>query len=140
MLPFLRYCLESRVRKVSMLCEFRAVMRIPFEMKFSMEVARPWYRVIQTKAALIASLNLSIIRRSLNKKSSRSKSRIGLRTGRLLRFQRNSTATSDGGAQKLENDLWHDSESITTKVCSQNSRKWKAIFESHVKTFIKAAD
>ena len=50
-----------------MLCEFWAGMRIPCEMKFSMEFAKPWYRVIQTKAALIASLNLSIIRLSLNK-------------------------------------------------------------------------
>ena len=42
-----------------------------------------------------------------------------LKKGDLLRFQWNCTATSDGNAQKLVNDLWHDSESIATKVCSQ---------------------
>ena len=41
------------------------------------------------------------------------------RKGRLLRFESTSTATSDGGAQKLGNDVWHDSESIATKLCSQ---------------------
>ena len=44
------------------------------------------------------------------------------RQGRLLRFQSNSTATSDGGAQKLGFDLWHVSELIAIQVCSQNSR------------------
>ena len=59
-----------------------------------------------------------------------------LRKGRLLRFKSNSTATSDGCAQKLWNDLWHDSESISAKVCSQIGRKWNAIFESHVVTSV----
>ena len=43
------------------------------------------------------------------------------RKGRLLRFELNSilsTVTSNGGAQKLENDVWYDSELIATKVCS----------------------
>ena len=55
-----------------------------------------------------------------------------------LRFEltRNSTATSDGGAQMLGNDVWYDSESITTKVCSQIGRKWNVMFESHVVTSI----
>ena len=35
------------------------------------------------------------------------------RTGSLLRFELNSTATSDGSAQKLCNNVWHDSESIS---------------------------
>ena len=35
----------------------------------------------------------------------------------------NRTATSDGSAQKLGNDVWYDSESIATKVCSQIGRK-----------------
>ena len=43
--------------------------------------------------------------------------------GRLLRFQSNSTATSDGGVQKLGNDVRRDSESIATKVCCQIGRK-----------------
>ena len=41
--------------------------------------------------------------------SSRSKSTTCPRKGRLLRFESNSTATSDGGAQQLGNDVWHDS-------------------------------
>ena len=43
--------------------------------------------------------------------------------GRLLRFELNSAATSDGGAQKLGNDVRRDYESIATKVCSQIGRK-----------------
>ena len=43
--------------------------------------------------------------------------------GGLLRFESNSTATSDGGTQKLGNNVWHDSFSIATKVCSQISCK-----------------
>ena len=35
----------------------------------------------------------------------------------------NNTATSDGAAQKLENDVWRDSESIATKVCCQIGSK-----------------
>ena len=58
------------------------------------------------------------------------------RKGRLLRFESNSTATSDGGAQKLGNDVWHDSDSIATKVCSQVGRKWNAMFETHVVTSV----
>ena len=56
--------------------------------------------------------------------------------GRLLRFESYSTATSDGGAQKLGNDVRYDSESISAKVCSQIGRKWNAMFESHVVTSV----
>ena len=59
--------------------------------------------------------------------SCRSKSTTCPRKGRLFRFHSNSTATSDGGAQKLGNDL-HDSELIATKVCRLNGRKWNAMF------------
>ena len=52
-----------------------------------------------------------------------------LRKGRLLRFEQK---TSDGCAQKLGNDVWYDSESISTKVCSQIGSKRNAMFESHV--------
>ena len=38
-------------------------------------------------------------------------------------FNLTGTSTTDGGAQKRENDLWHGSELIATKVCSQISRK-----------------
>ena len=43
--------------------------------------------------------------------------------------QTNNTATSDGGAQRLGNDVWHDSESITTNVCSQIGNKWIEMFK-----------
>ena len=43
--------------------------------------------------------------------------------GRLLRFESNSAATSDGGAKKLGNNAKRNSESIATKVCSQIGRK-----------------
>ena len=58
--------------------------------------------------------------------SSRSKLTTCPRDWHLLRFKLSSTATSDGCAQKLENNVWHDSESITTKVCSKVGRKWNA--------------
>ena len=48
--------------------------------------------------------------------SSRSKSTTCPRKGR--RFELNSTATSDGGAQKLGNDVRKDSESIATKFAA----------------------
>ena len=63
--------------------------------------------------------------------SSRSKLTTCPRKGRLLRFESNSTATSDGGAQKLGNDVSHDAESIATKNCSQIGRKWNAMSERH---------
>ena len=37
----------------------------------------------------------------------------------MLRFEFNSTATSDSSEHKLGNYLWHDSELIATNVCSQ---------------------
>ena len=63
--------------------------------------------------------------------SSRSKSTTCPRKGRRLRFESNSTATSDGDAQKLGNDVSHDSESIATKICSQIGRKCNAMFKRH---------
>ena len=70
----------------------------------------------------------------------RSKLTTCLRKGRLLRFTSNSTATSDGGAQKLGNELRRDhSELIATKVWSPNIRKCEAIFECHVETCKTAA-
>ena len=74
-----------------------------------------------TKVAFVASLNPSTIHWSLSKKrhgnissfselyavqSRRCKFTPYPRIGRLYRFQVNSTATSDGGARKLENNLW----------------------------------
>ena len=56
-----------------------------------------------------------------------SKSTTRPRKGRVPRFE---------GAQKLGNDVRRDSESIATKVCSQIGRKWNAMFESHVETYI----
>ena len=66
--------------------------------------------------------------------SSRSKSTTCLRTGHLFSLELNSTAISDGFKQKLGFNVRHDSELIATKVCSQISHKWNAMFESHVVT------
>ena len=63
--------------------------------------------------------------------SSRSKLTTCPRKGRMLRFELDSTATSDGGAQKLRNDVSYDPESIATKNCSQIGRKWNAMSEGH---------
>ena len=68
--------------------------------------------------------------------STRSKSTTCPRKGRLLRFESNSAVTSDGGAQKLGNNVRRNSESIATKLCSQIGRKWNAMFESHVVTSV----
>ena len=46
-----------------------------------------------------------------------------MRKGSLFRFQLDSTATSHGNEQQLENNLLHDSELIATKACSQISSK-----------------
>ena len=72
------------------------------------------------------------------------------RKGSLLRFQSNSTATLVGCAQKLGNNIWHDSELIATKDCSQICSYrfvsawssyialqicyWSAMFEDHAET------
>ena len=52
----------------------------------------------------------------------------------------NSPATSDGCAKKLGSDVWRGSESIAIKVCSQISRKWNAIFESHVECLVQVGN
>ena len=65
--------------------------------------------------------------------SSRIKLMICPKKGHLVSFQSSSTATQDGGEQKLGNYLWHNFESITTKVCIQKGCKWKAIY--HRKLF-----
>ena len=66
MLPLLRYWLSSRVNKVLMLCKFRAATShffFPCEWNFQ----RIGENFLPTKAAPIASLNLSIIHSSLSK-------------------------------------------------------------------------
>ena len=115
-----------------------------------------------TKVAFVASLNPSTIHWSLSKKrhgnissfselypvqSRRCKFTPYPRIWRLYRFLLNSTATSDGGAQKLENNLWQQSWSLAWvwvdhMIHIQNlhpnpsQSKWKAMFESHAETFI----
>ena len=135
-----------------MLCKFRAATSHFFfscEMKISMELARSCCRPKQRPS--LRSIFLSVIglwvkiwhrnktacSESNPVQSSRSKSTTCPRKGSLLRFESNSTATSDGGAQKLGNDVRRDSESITTKVCSQIGRKWNAMFDSHVVTSVE---
>ena len=50
--------------------------------------------------------------------SCRYKSTTSPRKGRLLRLQTKSASTSVYNAPKLQNNLWHDSELIATKVCT----------------------
>ena len=54
-------------------------------------------------------------------RGSKSESTTCRRKGRLLSFQSNSTATSDIGAQKLGDDVWHESESIANKVAAKST-------------------
>ena len=75
---------------------------MPFTTLLSVQIAE-WSNPVQTSANRILYKPVQ---------SSRSKSPC-LRNGHLLRFEPNITATSD---------FWLDSESITTKVCSQNGR------------------
>ena len=115
-------------------------------MKFSLELARSCCRPKQLTS--LCSIFRSVIglwvriwhrnKTACSKlnpvQSSRSKSTICPRKGCLLRFALNSTATSDGCAQNLGNDVRRDSESIATKVCSQISSKWNGMCASHVVT------
>ena len=95
---------------------------------------RPWLRSIFLS---VIGLCVKLWHRNKTKcsesnpvQSSRSKSTTCPRKGRMLKFESNSTATLDGSAQKLGNDVRRDSESIATKVCSQIGRKWNVMFET----------
>ena len=114
------------------------------EMKISMELAKSCCRPKQRPS--LRSIFLSVIGLQVqiwpgNKtacsewnpvQSSRSELTTCLRKGSLLRFKLKSTATSKGLAQKLGIDVRRDSESIATKVHSQISCKWNAVFESQM--------
>ena len=110
--PFLRYWLTLRVKKVVMICKFRAATSHFFscEMKFSMELARTPRSCCRPKPrSSLRSIFRSVIglwveiwHRNKSVQSSRSKSTTCPRKGRLLRFESNSTVTSDVGTQKLE--------------------------------------
>ena len=132
-----------------MLCKFWAQQTtfcFSCELKFSLELARGCCRPKQRpslRSIFRSAIGLGVKIWHRNKtgcsklipiQCSRSKSMTYPRKGPLLRLESNSTVTSDGGAQKLRNDIWHDSESIPTKVCSRIGRKWNAVFESHVVT------
>ena len=116
-------------------------------MNFSTELGRSCYRPKQRPwlssilwwfIGLWVEYEIGTRKEVLNQilQSSRSKSTTCLRKQRLLRFKFNSTATSDGRVQKLGNDVRHNSESIATKVCSQNYHKWNVVFESHLVTSV----
>ena len=47
--------------------------------------------------------------------------------GSLLRFQLNSTVTSDGGVLKLGKDLWHHSESLQAKIVANEKQYLNAV-------------
>ena len=104
-----------------------------------MELARSWCRPKSLRSIFLSVIDLWVKIWHRNKtacsdsipvQSSRSKSTTCPRKGYLLRFESNSTATSDRGAQKLGNDVRRDSESIATKVCIQISRKWNAMLKA----------
>ena len=127
-----------------MLCKFGLQQITFFSLKTNF-LSGIGEKLLQTKAAPVTSFNLSIIRWSLSKtidigtkqhvpiasqsnpvQSSRSKSTTCPRNGRLLTFELcklNNNATSDGGMQKLGNDVRCDSKQIATKVCRQISSK-----------------
>ena len=142
---------SSRVKKVLMLCKLRVATSHFFfscEMKISMELARSccgpkqrlllrsifpsvislWAKIWHRNKTACSKLNLV--------QSSKSKSTTCPGNGRLLRFESNSAATSDGCTQKLGNDVRSDSELIATKVCSEIGSKWNVMFESHVVTIV----
>ena len=149
MLPLLWYWLSTRVKNVLIICKFwTATTHFLFlcEMKFLMRLARCSCR--PKPRPLLCSILLSVIgicvklwhtnktacSQSNPVQSSRSKSTTCLRKGCLLTFKLHSTETSDGGVQKLGNDVWHDSELIATTACSPIGSKWNVMFESHVVT------
>ena len=68
------------------------------------------------------------------RQSSRSKLTTCPRKEILLRFESNSAAISDGGAQKLGNNVRRDSDSelIATKFCSQSGRKWNVMLKANL--------
>ena len=124
-LPLLRHWLSSRVTKILMICIYRAATShflFSCEMKISMEVARSCCRpkprpslrsiirsVIGFWVKYDIQTNEHVPNRILCKAVDLNRRRCP-RKGRLLRSESNSTATSDCGAQKLKNDVWHDSE------------------------------
>ena len=62
-----------------------------------------------------------------------------MRRGRLLRFQLNSTSTSEvqmAVHRSFGKDVWHDSESTATKICCQIGCKLDATSENHSETCI----
>ena len=117
-------------------------------MKFSMDFARTCYRP-NSRSSLrsiflsftgpwvkIGKRNRVACSESNPAQSSRPKSTTYSRQGRAHRFQPNSAATPDIGAQKLRNDVWHDYDSITTKLCIQIDFNGNAMFERNVETCI----
>ena len=127
-LPILQYWLSLRVNKVLMTCKFWAAMShfyLSWEMKFSMELAESCCRPKQRpslRSIFLSFVGLWVEIWHRNKhacsesnpvQSSRSKSTTSPRKGlllSLLKFELNSTATSDGKVQMLGNDVKYDSE------------------------------
>ena len=151
MLPLLWYWISLRVKKDWMLFKFWSVTShflFSCEMQFSMELVIRRCRPMQ--CPLLRSIfrsfvgfwvkiwhrNKTACSESNPVQSSRSKSTTCPVVGRLLRFESNSTVLTDGCAQKLGKDVWHDSESIATKLCSQIGRKRNVMFENSVLTSI----
>ena len=133
-LKFLLYWVSLQVKKGWCFVNFGLWQQRFFlyvKMKILAELTRSCYRqepcsIFQSFISLwikIGNRNKSACCISNPVQSSRSKSTTCLRKGSLFRFQLDSTATSHGNEQQLENNLLHDSELIATKACSQISSK-----------------
>ena len=136
-LPLLQYWLSSRVKKVLMLCRYLANHFFSREMKYSMKLAKSWkqspllcsiFRLFIGFWVKIWHRNKAACSESNSVQSSRSKSTTCSRKGRLLRFESISTATSDGGTQKLGNNhciffLYHFHTFLYTPV-TLNPKPW----------------
>ena len=148
LLTLLLYWLgSSRVKKILMLCKLWAVSLLGIENEFLMEFARTYCHWLanQSCAHLLAkSFHHSLV----------SESKDGIGTNPHLPnliLCKHCTAAEKGvcsdsnqaaqllqmGMSKLEklgNNLWHQYEFIASKVYSQISCKWNAIFESHLES------
>ena len=139
-----------------MLCKFRAATSHFFfpVNEISMELARSCCLPRQRPSLCLIFLsviglwvkiwyrNKTAYSKSNPVQSSRSESTTCLRKGRLLRFQSNSAATSDGGGQKLGNDVRRDSEpkfglqmkcDVWKPCCDQ---RWQASFNFWFEDFL----
>ena len=127
-LPLLWCWLSSTVNKVLMLCRYRAstsdfLFHVKWNFRWNWREVVAYQRLAHCFAESFYQSLVSELKIGHRNKTTCSESN-PVRKGRLLRFESNSTATSNGGAQKLGNDVRRNSELIAIKVCSAIGRKW----------------